>query len=77
MCHATETEINQLFPDSALAPSPGRKAGDVLCLRRIIVGVALALAAGEAMRGMLHGVEPHDSFTLVVTALTVGAAARV
>jgi putative ABC transport system permease protein len=47
----------------------------VYVLLGIGAGVAAALGAGQVMRGLLHGIEPHDPSTLVAVAagLTVAA----
>jgi putative ABC transport system permease protein len=62
----------------AIGAKPGAVVGLIVAqaMRYVLLGigagVAAALGAGRVMRGLLHGVEPHDPVTL--TAVAVGLA---
>jgi putative ABC transport system permease protein len=59
----------------ALGATPGMILGWVLgraarlCALGVVIGLAGALALGQMLRGLLHGVEPADPLVLVVLAL--------
>jgi putative ABC transport system permease protein len=41
----------------------------------VVVGVGVAVVAGQTMRSMLHGVEPNDPVTIAMVAISLGVAA--